>query len=780
MSLRAISIRPRSRRIRASVAALLLMSTVAVVTAVTSTPARADADGRGGDYVALPAPAQVLDTRTGIGAPAGVRAANVVTAFQVLGKNGVPATGVRAVLLDATIVNSTASTHLRIWPENGADTGMSFVNAPLKTTLSNTAIVPTGPTSRINVANAAGSAHIVIDIHGYFRADPGGTASGFVPLTPRRLVDTRNGTGTPAKSIAAGGSLTVTLAAGTPVPATAQSIMAEVAVVGATAAGPLLAYATGSASGASAMDYAVGSSSTNLGLKLGTTGRVTFVNKGGGAIHLVIDVGGYVLPNSPTVGAGFNPVQKRIYDTRSAGTTIAANGTLEVPIGGMAGLPTKGIAAAALNLTVVSPTATGHLKVYPTGTASPSTSFNQFAAGATRAGAAIVRLGTEGRITVHNNSAAAVNLIVDLHGWFADPRPVLPVRTFTRTSALQLSPRAGAAVGPIEYAYTDNLGSLISGRQADPTNFFGVQYTVVSNGEAFTGQPALAEQSNQCTQIIGQVANGGDIWSRTRAAADATDWPSSVPWVRLGGSLTDAPVVGKLGDGRLVQFGVDSDGRLWQLAQGTPSGAYPGWRSLGDIDLTGPPAVVPVRDGNLQLLATTATGAVRTATYFSSGMLSAWTDLGGPVTPGSLAAVVYPGFRLRVVGLSGTEVVTKAQSTTGVWAADWETLSGFSPAGAPAAVLSPQDGRTYILARGADGGIYRIAETAQASGAWGTWNRAIDAAITVATDPTAFVYSDGTGTKWAFVARDSSQTIIFFIQSTGQLAAARRLPEVRR
>jgi hypothetical protein len=777
--LRAISIKPLTRRLRAPVATILLMPAVAVVTIATASPAQADADGRGGDYVALSAPAQVLDTRTGIGAPAGVRAAGAVTPFQVLGKNGVPATGVRAVLLDATIVNSTASTHLSIWPENGTNTGMSFVNAPPKTTLANTAIVPTGPTSRINVANGAGSAHIVIDIHGYFRSDPGGTASGFVPLTPKRLVDTRNGTGTPAKSIAAGGSLTVTLATGTPVPTNAQSIMAEVVVVGATAAGPLLAYATGSASGASAMDYAIGSTAANLGLKLGTSGRVTFVNKGGGAIHLVIDVGGYVLPNTPTVGAGFNPVQKRLYDTRPTGT-IPASGTLDVQIGGMAGLPTTGVAAAAVNFTVVSPTATGHLRVYPAGTAVPATSFAQFAAGATRASSGIVRPGTEGKITIYNNSAAPVNVVVDLHGWFADPRPVLPVRTFTRTSALQLSPRPGAAVGPIEYAYTDNLGSLISGRQADPTNFFGVQYTVVSSGEAFTGQPALAEQSNQRTQITGQVANGGDLWSRTRAAADATDWPSSVPWVLLGGSLTDAPTVGRLGDGRLVQFGVDSDGRLWQLAQDVPSGAYPGWRSLGDVDLAGPPAVVPVRDGNLQLFATTATGAVRTATYFASGSLSVWTDLGGTVAPGTLAAVVYPGFRLRVVGLSGTEVVTKAQSSTGVWATGWETLSGFAPSGAPAAVLSPQDGRTYILARGADGGIYRIVETAQASGTWSSWDRAIDAATTVATDPTAFAYSDGTGTKWAFVARDSSQTIIFFVQSTGQFAAAQRLPEVRK
>lgn len=755
------------------------MSAVAVVALATGGPAHADADGRGGDYVALPAPGQLLDTRNGIGAAAGLRKGGATTTFPVLGRAGVPAAGVRAVLLDMTIYNSTATTHLRVFPEGQADTQLSFTNAAAKTVISNTGIVPIGSTGRLSVIHNVGDAHIIIDVHGYFRSDPGGTSSGYVPVTPKRLIDTRNGTGTPAKSIASGAALTVTLGTGTPVPADAQSIMAEVAVVGATTQGPLMAYPTGSTAGVSVMDYAVGSTSTNLGLKLGTAGRVTFVNKGLHPIHLILDVGGYFVAN-PALGAGFTPVQKRLSDTRTTNTPIPASGTVDMQIGGLAGLPTRGIAAAAVNLTVVNPVSAGNLQIYPTGSALPATSVNQFPAGITRAGSAVLQLGTDGKVRIRNNSASPLNFILDLQGWFADPRPVLPVRSFTRLSALQLSPRPNTAVGPIEYAYTDNLGSLISGRQAQPDNFFDVRYTVVSDGEAFTGQPAIAEQSNQRTQIAGQLANGGDVWSRTRATPESTDWPAAAPWERNGGSLTDPPVIGKLSDGRLVQFGVDRDGTLWQMAQGTPSGAYTGWRSLGDLDLAGAPAVVPVRDGNLQLFATTTTGGVRTATYFASGSISAWTDLGGTLSPGSLAAVVYPGFRLRVVGLSNGVVVTKAQNATGAWPPEWETLSGLAPTGAPAAVLSPQDGRTYILARGPDGFIYRISETTQASGVWGTWVRATQQPTTVATDPTAFVYSDGTGAKWAFAARDSSQTIIFFVQTDDEFAIAKRLPEVQK
>jgi hypothetical protein len=773
----------RGRRLPGSaVAALLLTSTVAVVTAFTAAPAQADADGRGGDYVALPQAGQLLDTRSGIGATAGVRKGDAVTTFQVLGRAGVPATGVRAVLLDLSIVNSTAATHLRIYPEGQNDTPLSFVNAAAKTIMSNTGIVPIGSTNKLSVEHNAGDAHIVVDVQGYFRTDPGGPASGFVPVTPKRLVDTRNATGTPTKPIAAGGSVTIPLATGTPIPTNAQSIMAEVAVVGADVAGPLVAYAAGATAGASVLDYQPGNTSTNMSLKMGTSGRVTFTNKGTKPIDLVVDVVGYHVANS-TLGAGFTPVPKRLYDTRTLNTPIPANdGTIDLQIGGMAGLPTQGVAGVAVNITVTNPLAAGHLKIFPTGSSAPVNSFNQFAAGTTRAGSAILRLGTEGRIRLQNNSTSPLNLIVDLHGWYADPRPVLPVKTFTRPSVLQLSPRSTTAtVGPIEYAYTDNLGSLISGYQENPAFFGGVQYTVISNGEAFTGQPALAEQANQRTQVVSQVANGGDVWSRTRATAAATDWPSTVPWVGNGGSLTEAPVVGKLGDGRLVQFGVDSDGRLWHLAQPAPSAAYPGWRSLGDIDLTGRPAVVPVRDGNLQLFATTVTGNVRTATYFASGSLSAWTDLGGTATPGSLAAVVYPGFRLRLTALSDGQIITKAQSTTGVWETAWTTLAdptgGFTPAGAPAAILSPQDGRTFILARGPDGFIHRIAETTQASGTWGEWGVAHNDGLTVTTDPTAFTYNDGNGSTWAFAARDASQRIIVFAQSSNGLAArGHRLP----
>ena len=53
--------------------------------------AYADAAGKGGDFVPLNGPAQLLDTRSGIGAPAGTRGAGSTTTVQVLGRASIPA-----------------------------------------------------------------------------------------------------------------------------------------------------------------------------------------------------------------------------------------------------------------------------------------------------------------------------------------------------------------------------------------------------------------------------------------------------------------------------------------------------------------------------------------------------------------------------------------------------------------------------------------------------------------------------------------------------------------
>src|SRR3712207_1282204 len=89
-----------AERLRRGAGAVLLAA--GLLTALAS-PASADAAGQGGDYVPLPnGEARVLNTQTGVGVAAGVRGPDSTTTFQVLGVGGVPAAGVRAVMVDVT------------------------------------------------------------------------------------------------------------------------------------------------------------------------------------------------------------------------------------------------------------------------------------------------------------------------------------------------------------------------------------------------------------------------------------------------------------------------------------------------------------------------------------------------------------------------------------------------------------------------------------------------------------------------------------------------------
>jgi hypothetical protein len=110
----------------------------------------------------------------------------------------------------------------------------------------------------------------------------------------------------------------------------------------------------------------------------------------------------------------------RLADTREPpGTPLAAGATLTVPAAGRCGIPADA-RAVAVNVTVVSPTAAGNLRVYPSGVAVPLASFMNFAAGRTRANSGLAALGADGRLAVRGDMPAggSTHLVVDVFGYF--------------------------------------------------------------------------------------------------------------------------------------------------------------------------------------------------------------------------------------------------------------------------------------------------------------------------------------------------------------------------
>ncbi|HXM57316.1 MAG TPA: hypothetical protein VOB72_18100, partial [Candidatus Dormibacteraeota bacterium] len=321
----------------------------------------------------------------------------------------------------------------------------------------------------------------------------------------------------------------------------------------------------------------------------------------------------------------------------------------------------------------------------------------------------------------------------------------------------------------LEYAYTDNIGRIVQGHQGDMDDFSTLQWTVISGSDAFSGQPALAEQADGRLQVAGQNVDT-DVWVDTETTKSPPAWSPS--FTSLGGSMSSPPALVRAADGTLVAFAVDADGRLWFIQQGGANGAYGAWHSLGAFGLAGAPTAVGVANGGIQVFARDTSGALRTA-LFSGGTLSAWTSLGGTGLTGAPAVVVNPGWMLRVLVRAGDgSIQTKKQDSSGAWPQTWDTVGTFAAAGSPAALLSPVTGKTEMVARATDGTLWSTGETQPGSATWRDWvnvsivNPTTGLPEVAATDPTSFAVSGATY-SWAFVfIRDDGARRVYTVSET--------------
>jgi hypothetical protein len=137
-------------------------------------------------------PARVLDTRSGVGAVAGrvgaLDGSGTALTLQVTGRGGVPATGVAAVALNVTVVDGVANDfggYVTVYPCDVGRPDASNLNFVSGQTVPNSVIAPVSAAGTVCLY-VYGTAHLLVDVSGYF-------ASGFSPLTPARVVDTRPG-----------------------------------------------------------------------------------------------------------------------------------------------------------------------------------------------------------------------------------------------------------------------------------------------------------------------------------------------------------------------------------------------------------------------------------------------------------------------------------------------------------------------------------------------------------------------------------------------------------
>jgi hypothetical protein len=250
-------------------------------------------------------------------------------------------------------------------------------------------------------------------------------------LVPFRILDTRSHVGTcvpGCSTVGPNGRLDVNVTGVDGVPAGATAAVINLTATNASTASFLTLWPAGGAQPlASNVNFGAGQSAANLAeVGLGTGGQVSVYNLTG-TVDVVMDIEGYVAPDSgSTNGDLFNPLQPaRLLDTRNgtgapSTAPMTTNGVLHLQVSGRGGVPATGAGAVVLNLTEADDTGPGYLTAWPAGASRPNASTVNFAAGETRPNRVVVGLGTGGVVDIYNLSGN-VDVLADVSGWFATP-----------------------------------------------------------------------------------------------------------------------------------------------------------------------------------------------------------------------------------------------------------------------------------------------------------------------------------------------------------------------
>ena len=382
--------------------------------------------GSEGEFTAL-TPARILDTRDGNGGFRSPVGPGQTISVQINGRGGVPASNVRAVVVNVIAVNPTASGYLTVWPGLTARPNSSNVNFTPGQVIPNQVTVPVGTDGKVQILNSAGNTHVVLDVAGYYATKDGTPGARYNTLVPARILDTRNGIGGFRQTVGPGQTIAVQVAGLGGIPAgNVRAVVMNVTVVNPTASGYMTIWQSGVARpNASNLNFTPGQVISNqVTVPVGTDGKVQILNSAGNT-HVLFDVTGYYaneLPGYEDSQAGrFVPVaQKRVYDSRTSGFAFGPGSTNQFGLNRMENLPVNGrVEAVSLSITAVTPTANGFLTVWPAGATRPITSNLNFGPGTVVSNSVNTQPGGDSHSILNIfNSAGNTHVVVDFAGYF--------------------------------------------------------------------------------------------------------------------------------------------------------------------------------------------------------------------------------------------------------------------------------------------------------------------------------------------------------------------------
>ncbi|MFI8826929.1 hypothetical protein, partial [Streptomyces sp. NPDC053431] len=167
------------------------------------------------------APARLMNTMAGLGAPKAKVGPGQTVTLQVTGTAGIPAAGVSAVVMNVTAVAPTAAGFVSVFPAGTARPATSNLNFTAGRTIPNLVVVPVSADGKVSFYNHSGSVDLLADVSGYYVTD--GSGATYRPLGPVRVMNTMSGLGAPKAKVGPGQTVTLQVTGTAGIPAAGVS-----------------------------------------------------------------------------------------------------------------------------------------------------------------------------------------------------------------------------------------------------------------------------------------------------------------------------------------------------------------------------------------------------------------------------------------------------------------------------------------------------------------------------------------------------------------------------
>lgn len=404
----------------------------------------------------------------------------------------------------------------------------------------------------------------LLDVTGFI--DDRGT---YYPLSPHRVLDTRNGTGAPVARVAAGQELRLQLQ-GT-VAAEGSTVVINVTVADALGSGHISIYPTGvPRPTVSSLNYKHGWTGANsVTVKLGADGAINLYNSGA-PVHLIADVNGYYAKDrtccNSSMGGQYHPLSKpgRLVDTREwSGGRVPADYYINAVASWGSTINPK-IRAFAVNITATDPVDSGYLAAWSgsNGTA-PNTSTLNYIRGTTVPNFAVV--------------------------------PTMPCQDCGSATGL---PSIAVYTNNDSHIIVDIVGVYDDGSLPGGVRFDPIVPTRITDTRIGQGWPAALGPADTATIVTPDTIAGPDTWAlatnvtavQPTASTYLTVWPAGEDGVGRpstsnlnpsGGSIVPNAVQTMIGPGNafhvynnagFTQLVVDVVGTFYRYQSGAPSG----------------------------------------------------------------------------------------------------------------------------------------------------------------------------------------------------------------